>query len=98
MSRTGADELWYPPTLDVFLNRWFSNYDDARAARESGGGFPSLTVSTSSCARPRRCARWSGTGRPRLERIGWDGARPRDAEAYRRLSEKRLRAARRGHG
>jgi hypothetical protein len=30
MSRTGADELWYPPTLDVFLNRRFSNYDDAR--------------------------------------------------------------------
>jgi hypothetical protein len=99
MSRTGADELWYPPTLDVFLNRWFSNYDDARAARESGGGFLlPYRLHFFVCEAEAVRAMGLEPDDPDWERIGWDGARPRDAEAYRRLSEKRLRAARRGHG
>ena len=99
MSRTGADELWYAPTLDVFLNRWFSNYDDARAARASGGGFllpyrQHFFVCEAAAVR----AMGLEPDDPDWERIGWDGARPQDAGAYRRLSEKRLRAAREAHG
>ena len=39
MSEIDMSTLWYQTNLDIFLNRWFSNYDDARRAREAEGGF-----------------------------------------------------------
>jgi hypothetical protein len=96
-----AEELWYAPTLDVFLNRWFSNYDEARAARDGGGGFllpyrRHFFVCEPDVIRALGLepedADW--------ERVGWDCARPADAAAYRRLRERRervlLREAREG--
>ena len=34
-----SDKLWYQANLDVFLNRWFSNYQEARQALDREGGF-----------------------------------------------------------
>lgn len=31
--------MMYVPRMDVFLNRWFTTYDEARASRESEGGY-----------------------------------------------------------
>ncbi len=33
MNEADVDTLWYQTNLDVFLNRWYSNYEEARAAR-----------------------------------------------------------------
>ena len=32
-------ELWYETNLDIFLNRWYANYEEARAGLEKHGGF-----------------------------------------------------------
>ena len=29
----------YVPRMDAFLNRWFTNYDEARASLEAQGGY-----------------------------------------------------------
>jgi hypothetical protein len=34
MAEMDPAKLWYHTNLDVFLNHWFSNYDEARAASE----------------------------------------------------------------
>lgn len=39
MNDPDPDKLWYQPNLDVFLNRWFSNHEEARRALDSGDGF-----------------------------------------------------------
>jgi len=39
MSVESDDTLWYQPDLDVFLNRWFPNYEAARRSLETEGGF-----------------------------------------------------------
>jgi len=39
MDQPDKDTLWYQSNLDVFLNRWYSSYADARKARENHGGF-----------------------------------------------------------
>ena len=53
MRRDDSDDLWYQPDLDVFLNRWFSNYDEARRSLRgwlqalsdvSGGMAPKLAA------------------------------------------------------
>ena len=35
MTDTDSDKLWYQPNLDVFLNRWFSTYEEARRSLEA---------------------------------------------------------------
>jgi hypothetical protein len=39
MNQPDKDTLWYQPDLDVFLNRWYSSYADARKALAKHGGF-----------------------------------------------------------
>ncbi|MDT7688493.1 MAG: hypothetical protein QOE46_1252 [Acidobacteriota bacterium] len=99
MTTESAEELWYSPTLDVFLNHWFSSYAEARAARESMGGFLlpyrrhffvcEAGVISALGLEPED-ADW--------ERVGWDCARPADAAAYGRLREKRERVLRGSQG
>jgi hypothetical protein len=90
-----ADTLWYPRTLDVFLNRWFPSYEEALKSLRSEGGFllpyrHQFFVCQAEAIRAMGLepddADW--------ERINWDGARPVDTDAYQRLYEKRERAAR----
>ena len=90
MNQEGADTLWYQPDLDVFLNRWFSNYEEARRSLESEGGFllpyrrhfyVCQPEAISALGLDPEDADW--------ELIGRDCARPSDAGAFERLREKR---------
>jgi hypothetical protein len=92
MSVESEETLWYQPNLDVFLNRWFPNYEAARRSLESEGGYllpyrRHFYVCDDGAIR----AMGLEPDDPDWERIGRDCARPADAEAYRRLREKRER-------
>jgi hypothetical protein len=91
--------LWYSPTLDVFLNRWFSNYEEARAALDSGGGFllpyrRHFYVCDAGLIR----ALGLEPDDPDWASVGRDCARPADAEAFERLRGKRERVVRASRG
>lgn len=82
----------YDPRMDVFLNRWFARYDDARASLEEQGGFL-LPYKRHFFVCEEGAIRVLGLDPddPDWERIGQDGARPDDPEAWLRLGEKRDR-------
>ena len=97
MDQKDADTLWYPPTLDVFLNRWFSSYDEAREALETEGGYLLPYRHQFFICQPEAIqAMGLEPDDPDWERIGRDGGRPADAEAFQRLSKKREEARERG--
>jgi hypothetical protein len=97
MSQESADTLWYPPTLDVFLNRWFSSYEEARKSLQSDGGFLLPYKHQFFVCQPEAIrAMGLEPDDPDWERINWDGARPIDAQAYQRLFQKREQAVRDG--
>lgn len=91
MGRSSAEEpIMYVPAMDVFLNRWFTNYEEARAAREIDGGylFPykhHFFITDAGAIRELGL----DPSDPDWERIGWDWVRPRDSDAWERLREKR---------
>lgn len=90
MSETNVDTLWYQSDLDVFLNRWYSNYEEARAERESSGGFLlPYKRHFFVCEAEVISAMGLEPDDPDWEKIKWDGAQPVDIEAYQRLCEKR---------
>ena len=85
-----TSKLWYHPNLDVFLNRWFSNYEEARKSLEGQGGFllpyqQHFFVCESDVIE----AMGLEPDDPDWERIGRDCARPGDLEAFQRLYHKR---------
>ena len=83
-------EFWYQDNLDVFLNRWFASYEQARASLETEGGF--LLPYRNQffiCAEGLIRALGLDPEDPDWELVGRDLARPADAEAHRRLVEKR---------
>jgi hypothetical protein len=87
------DTLWYQPDLDVFLNRWFPNYEAARRSLETEGGFLlPYRHHFYVCEAGAISAMGLEPDDPDWERVGRDCARPADPEAYRRLREKRERA------
>lgn len=92
MSRASADEpVMYVDSMDVFLNRWFRSYEQARDARALEGGylFPyqqHFFVADGGAVRELGL----DPSDPDWERIGWDWVRPLDAEAWERLACKRL--------
>jgi hypothetical protein len=98
MNEAGVDTLWYQTNLDVFLNRWYSNYEEARRARESDGGFL-LPYKHHFFVCEAEVIRAMGLepDDPDWEKIKWDGARPVDCEAYQRLCEKREEIVREDH-
>jgi hypothetical protein len=90
MNEANVDTLWYQTDLDVFLNRWYSNYEEARAARESGGGFLlPYKRHFFVCEAEVISAMGLEPDDPDWEKIQWDGAQPVDPEAYQRLCQKR---------
>ncbi len=90
MTDPNSDKLWYQPDLDVFLNRWFANYEEARQALESGGGFLlPYRKHFFVCEADVIQALGLEPEDPDWERIGRDGAQPKDQDAYQRLREKR---------
>ena len=93
MNETDADILWYPPTLDVFLNRWFSSYEEARKALEAEGGYLLPYRHQFFICQPEAIrAMGLEPDDPDWERIGRDGAKPANSEAFQRLKAKRKEA------
>lgn len=80
----------YVDSMSVYLNRWFSTYEQAREVRAREGGylFPfrhQFFVTDGGAVREigldPEDRDW--------ERIGWDWVRPLDPEAWERLRAKR---------
>jgi len=95
MDQAEIEDLWYQPDLDVYLNRWFSNYEDAWKARESDGGFL-LPYKRHFFVCEAEVIRAIGLepDDPDWEKVAWDCALPIDNEAYERLRLKRETALR----
>ena len=93
MSNDDAGSLWYQPNLDVFLNRWFSTYEEARKSLETDGGYL-LPYKRHYFVCEADVIRALGLDPedPDWEKIGRDGAHPADEQAYERLREKREQA------
>ncbi len=90
MTDLDSEKLWYQPNLDAFLNRWFSHYDEARRALDSEGGFLlPYKKHFFVCEADVIQAMGLDPADPDWEKIGRDGARPQDEDAYQRLREKR---------
>jgi len=90
MTDLDAGKLWYHPNLDVFLNHWFANYEEARASLESDGGFLlPYRKHFFVCEADVIEALGLEPDDPDWKKIGRDGAQPADMEAYERLCLKR---------
>lgn len=99
MTNDDSGSLWYQPNLDVFLNRWFSNYDDARSSLATDGGYLlPYKRHYSVCEADVIHAMGLEPEDPDWEKIGRDGARPADPQAYERLRQKREQALRDADG
>jgi hypothetical protein len=84
-----APTMWVP-SMDVFLSRWFTSYEEARSAREAEGGFlfpyqHHFFVASAAAVRELGL----DPDDPDWERIGWDWVRPLDHAAWGRLAERR---------
>jgi hypothetical protein len=93
MIDSDSDKLWYQSNLDVFLNQWFSSYEAARQALESGGGF--LLPYRNHffvCEADLIQALGLEPDDPDWDKIGRDAAKPKDPEAFQRLRKKRVDA------
>jgi hypothetical protein len=85
-----AGPLMYVPSMGAFLNHWFITYEDARAHRESQGGFllpfqHQFFVTVAGAI----VELGLDPNDPNWERIGWDWVRPLDSEAWELLRDKR---------
>jgi hypothetical protein len=84
------EPIMYVARMDAILSRWFTTYEEARASRESEGGYllpyrNHFFVTTSEGIRELGL----DPNDPDWARIGWDWVRPSDREAWERLREKR---------
>lgn len=89
----GGPEM-YVPKMDVYLNRWFARYEQARASLEEQGGFllpygRQFFV----CGEGAIRALGLNPDDDDRNRVSRDWVKPRDPEAWRRLREKREQAA-----
>ena len=92
MTEINPKRLWYQPNLDVFLNLWFADYDEARKALAEVGGFLlPYERHFFVCKSDLINAIGLDPSDPDWEKIGFDCARPTDVEAFQRLSQKRER-------
>jgi hypothetical protein len=99
MNNDDADKLWYQTNLDVFLNRWFSTYEEARRSLATDGGYL-LPFKRHYFVCEADVIRAMGLDPedPDWQKIGRDGARPEDPQAYERLRQKREQAVRDASG
>src|SRR3954471_21270238 len=95
MTEIDQTTLWYQPNLDIFLNRWFADYHQARAALESEGEFL-LPYKKHFFVCKAEVIRALGLepNDPDWEQIGFDCARPADQAAFERLRAKREKVIR----
>jgi hypothetical protein len=90
MSEHDPSKLWYETNLDVFLNRWYSNYEEAQRSldRHSGYLLP-YQKHFFICQPDVISALGLDPNDPDWEKIGYDCAHPRDSAAFERLRQKR---------
>ncbi|HSQ24726.1 MAG TPA: hypothetical protein VLN44_09950 [Pyrinomonadaceae bacterium] len=99
MAEIDQTKLWYQPNLDVFLNRWFADYEAARAALDSEGGFLFPYQKHYFVCQPDVVAALGLDPHDSdWEKIGRDCVRPDDTEAYQRLYQKREQIVREAMG
>jgi hypothetical protein len=93
MAMNKEGPIMYVSQMDAVLNRWFTDYDQARSSLESEGGYL-LPYKAQFFVTTREGIRELGLNPndPDWEGIGWDWVRPKDNEAWRRLKEKREQA------
>ena len=90
MNEIDPAKLWYQTNLDVFLNRWFANYEEARQSLESEGGFLFPYQKHFFVCQPAVVtALGLDPNDSDWEKIGRDCARPSDEAAFQRLYQKR---------
>jgi|ERR1041385_6988265 hypothetical protein len=90
MERPREQELWYETNLDIFLNRWYANYEEARAGLEKHGGFLLPYRHHFFVCQPDVIqALGLDANDPDWEKIGYDLTQPADARAFERLRQKR---------
>jgi hypothetical protein len=84
--------LMYVPGMAGCLNRWFRNYEEARASLEAEGGFL-FPYKNQYFITEEEAIFELGLDPmdPDWALIGWDWAKPLDQEAWKRLRDKRLR-------
>jgi hypothetical protein len=82
--------VMYVGSMDAVVNRWFTNYEDARASLRVEGGYL-FQYRNQFFVTLREGIRELGLDPddPDWERIGWDWVRPQDEEAWERLKGKR---------
>ena len=85
-----AGPLMYVESMSVFLNQWFTTYEEARAFREDEGGYL-LPFKNQFFVTVAGAITELGLdpNDPNWERIGWDWVRPLDSEAWELLRDRR---------
>lgn len=85
-----AGPLMYVESMSVFLNQWFTTYDEARAFREAEGGYL-LPFKNQFFVTVAGAITELGLdpNDPNWERIGWDWVRPLDSQSWELLRDKR---------
>jgi hypothetical protein len=95
MSDIDPRKLWYHPYLDVFLNQWYANYEEARQSLGRHGGFLLPYQKHFFICQPDVIAALGlDPNDPDWDKIGHDCAHPLDAAAFERLREKREKVVR----
>jgi hypothetical protein len=90
MSDLDPGKLWYHTYLDVFLNRWYANCEEARASLDShGGSLLPYQKHFFICEPDVISALGLDPNNPDWEKIGCDCSNPLDADAFERLRQKR---------
>jgi hypothetical protein len=90
MKEIDESTLWYSDKLDVYLNRWFAKYEEARGSLDSEGGYLlPYRHQFFVCEFGAINALGLDADDPDWKKIGCDCVKPVDLEAYERLSEKR---------
>lgn len=88
-----AADVMYVPQLAALLNRWFADYDEARASLQTHGGYL-LPYRRQFFITESEGIRTLGLDPddPDWTRIGFDWVRPADAGAHTRLRQRRQQA------
>jgi len=94
MTDLDPGKLWYHPHLDVFLNRWYADYEEARGSLDRHGGYLLPYQNHFFICQPDVISALGlDPDDPDWEKIGNDCAHPRDAAAFERLRQKREEVA-----
>jgi hypothetical protein len=88
-----GDTSMYVESMDVFVNRWFVKYEQARTSREKEGGYL-FPYKSQFFVTEREAIRELNLDPddPDWQLIGWDWVKPLDAAARERLKKKRTSA------